>query len=97
MAKEQEKSIFEMLTDDDNCDNIVLTDEDGNEQEFEQIAVIPYEEELYCILHPLNDPEVAEDEAIVFLYSEDDEGEILTVVEDDELADKIFELYDELE
>ena len=40
---------------------------------------------------------MAEDEAIVFLYSEDDEGDILTVVEDDELADKIFELYDELE
>lgn len=89
----QEKSIFDILTDEEDSGNIVLEDEDGNEVEFEQIATIPLDEELYCILRPLNVPEMAEDEAVVFLLEGDDETEMLSVVEDEDTAARVFDEY----
>ena len=67
------KNPIEMLLDEDCNDNIVLFDEDGESTEFEQIAVVPLDDQLYCILRPIDMPELDEDEAFVFEISEDDE------------------------
>ncbi len=88
----QEKSIFEILTDENDTDNIVLENEDGEETEFEQIALIPLGDRVYCILRPLGIEGIAEDEAFVFELTDDD-GEGLEVVTDDDISEKVFEEY----
>ena len=88
----EEKSLLEILTDESDTGNFVLQGDDGVETEFEQIATIPLEEEVYCILRPLNMPEIQldEDEALVFKL---EEGDSLSLVEDEGLAQLVFEEY----
>ena len=43
---------LDALLDENNNDNIVLYAEDDEATEFEQVAVIPMEDALYCILRP---------------------------------------------
>ena len=87
------KNQLEMILDEECNDNIVLFDEDGESTEFEQIAVIPLEGKLYCILRPIDMPELDEDEAFVFSISEDDEEGAIDLVEDDDIIDEVFQLY----
>lgn len=87
----EEKSLLDILMDENDTDNIVLYNENGEAEEFEQIAVIPMGEELYCILRPVNGEkyQMAADEAVVFRW--DDEIEALSVETDLETAQKVFE------
>lgn len=97
MVNKNTKSILDILLDEDNRDNITLEHESGELYEFEQVAVIPDNGKLYCILHPITKIEgVANDEAVVFNVTE--EG-IITVEEDEltilEIFDKYYELLEE--
>ncbi len=92
----EEKSILEILTDEDDVDNLILQNDDGTDVEFEQIATIPLDDRVFAILHPVGVPDVAEDEALVFEWEETDAGESLRVVEDTKLADKVFDEYNAL-
>lgn len=87
------KTPLEMILDEDCDENIVLFDEDGESTEFEQIAVIPMNEKVYCILRPVDMPDLDEDEAFVFAIVEDDEEGSLDLVEDEDIIDEVFELY----
>ncbi len=90
-----EKNAIERLLDENDLGTIVLFDENDKEVEFEQIAIIPYEDEVYAILKPVKEMEgVAEDEAIVFLLDADEESDdVLSVVEDDAIIDAVFDAY----
>ena len=90
-----EKNAIERLLDENDLGTIVLFDENDKEVEFEQIAIIPYEDEVYAILKPVKEMEgVAEDEAIVFLLdADDDSDDVLSVVEDDAIIDAVFDAY----
>ena len=97
----ENKNIEDMLFDEDNSDNIKLFDDNGVEYEFEQVATIPIEEmgKVFCILHPVVPMDgMAPDEGIVMELSEDiDTGEdALLVVTDDEIIDKVFDIYEQL-
>ena len=93
----KELSTIEKILAEDNEDNIVLYDEDDNATEFEQVAVIPLNDEIYVILVPVTPMEgVGEDEGIVFVIEEGEDGEVLTVVDDDAIADEVFEIYNGL-
>ena len=93
----KELSTIEKILAEDNEDNIVLYDEDDNATEFEQVAVIPLNDEIYVILVPVTPMEgVGEDEGIVFVIEEGEDGEVLTVVDDDAVADEVFEIYNGL-
>ena len=76
-------------------ENVYLADENGKQIEFEQVAYIPMDDVEYVILKPVDDVEgVADNEAIAFYIDKRSETEdILTVVEDDELIDKVFTEY----
>ncbi len=87
------KNPLEMILDEECNDNIVLFDEDGESTEFEQIAVIPLDDQLYCILRPVDMPELDEDEAFVFSISEDEDEGMIDLVEDDDIIDEVFKLY----
>ena len=92
---------IDMLLDEECSDNIVLFDEQNKPVEFEQIAIIPLDDCLFAILRPVNDPSLAEDEALVFELQEDidedGDGDVsIHYVDDEELANKVFEEYNKL-
>ena len=97
-----EEDIIDILLDEENKDPIVLTDDKGRKLAFEQVAVIPYEQKLYCVLKPLDHIDgVADDEAVVFYVDEgenEDDDPVLRI-EDDELKaiDVFMEYYDLLD
>lgn len=98
MENFEEKSVFERLFDPEDESDIVLYDENEKPIKFEQIAVIPVKEEVYAILRPLEKMEgLEEDQGLVFLLDETEEGEeILTIVDDDEIIDLVFDEYEKL-
>ena len=87
-------SPIDMLLDENNTDNIKLFNEDNQEVEFEQIALVPLEEKTYAILKPATEMEgIGENEALVFVIEEIDDEECLVIVEEDEIIDRVFEDY----
>ena len=91
-------SEIDKLFDPENTEPLYLYNQEGEEVAFEQIAVIPYEGETYCILQPIEGMEdVPEDAGLVFLITTDSEGEeILDIVDDDDKVDAIFDEYEKL-
>lgn len=76
------------LFDENNSENIFVRDNDGREIEFEQVAVVDFEENYYAVLQPVTKIEgVSEDEFLVFLI--DEEKDCLTYVEDDRVIDGV--------
>lgn len=104
VEKEAEKvDILDILLDEDNKDPIILLDNTGKRLTFEQIAVIPYNEKIYCVLKPMDKIDnVQDDEAIVFYVEEKDGEEPVLMVETDEktaidVFDEYYNLLDEAE
>ena len=88
---------FDKLFDEENEDNIILYDENNNEVEFEQVAIIPIGDEVYAMLKPVAPMEgVADDEALVFQLCEIDDEEMLSIVKDEKVVDAVFEIYYDL-
>lgn len=86
-------SIVDRILDENDNSPIIVKDQNGNDVSMEQIAVIPYNGEIYSIMAPTElidkgDPDIA----IVFKV----EGNKIKSVEDNNLIDVIFELYDRL-
>ncbi|MBO4554862.1 MAG: hypothetical protein J5713_03680 [Clostridia bacterium] len=96
--------LLDILLDPDNRAPIVLSDGNGKNYSFEQVAVIPLdredeEQDLYCVLKPLDKLEgIADDEAIVFAVDFDDDYNAFSVhvEEDNVIAQKVFDKYYEL-
>lgn len=87
-------SPIDMLLDENNTENIKLYNEENQEVEFEQIALVPIENKTYAILKPAQNMEgVADDEALVFVIDEIDDEDCLVIVEDDAVVDAVFEEY----
>lgn len=90
-------SAIDQIFDPDNCDPIVIYNENNEEVAFEQIAVVPIEGEAYVILKPVNPMEgVGEDEALVFAIVVEDGEEMLVVEDRDEIIDEVFRQYYEM-
>jgi hypothetical protein len=90
-------SVIDQIFDPDNCDPIVIYNENNEEVAFEQIAVVPIEGEAYVILKPVNPMEgVGEDEALVFAIAVEDGEEMLVVEDRTEVIDEVFRQYYEM-
>lgn len=83
------------LFDDSNFENIFLTDNDGKEIEFEQIGLVDYEGGYYAILYPVAKLEGV-DEDCVFIFFIDEENDQLVYVEDDDVADGVLEVFNNM-
>ncbi len=100
---DESRDIIDILLDEDNKDPIVLVDDKGKKLSFEQIAVIPHNDKIYCVLKPIDKIEnVQDDEAIVFYVDEQDGKEPVLMVETDEktamdVFDEYYNLLDEAE
>lgn len=76
-------------------DNIIsLIDENGVESQFEIILTLEAEGKEYAILMPLEDNEA--EEALIFRIDTDEEGDILTPLEDDEEYENVVAVYNTL-
>lgn len=90
-------SSIDPILDPHNKDNVFLIDDNLGLIEFEQIALIPMDDELYAILKPVGDFEGLNDEAPAFLiWANDDDEAILDEVHDEEIKGKIFAIYNKL-
>ena len=88
--------ILDVLLDEKNTAPIYMTNDKGEQIEFDQVAVIPYgDNDLYCILKPITKiPGIKDDEAVVFKVEQDENGEGYLKVEDkEEIAIAIFDQY----
>ena len=82
----------EILLEGDELDNIlILTDEDGNDAEFEYLDSIEYQGKEYIVLIP-NDEDASE---IVILEVQpvDDELENYIAVEDEAILDAVYAIF----
>ena len=52
-AQAEKLDILDVLLDENNKEPIVLVDGEGKKLSFEQIAVIPYNDKVYCVLKPI--------------------------------------------
>lgn len=76
-------------------ENIVnLIDQDGNEIQFEIILTLEAEGKEYAILMPLEDNDA--EEALIFRIDTDEEGDILTPLENDEEYETVVDVYNTL-
>lgn len=91
----EENSIMDILLNENNDSPVVLYDEKDKAVKFDQVAVIPMDDNLYAILKPIDKMEnVADDEAIVFAVIEDEDGMASLEVETNEsVAMRVFEEY----
>ena len=82
------------VPDAEEIDNIVsLTDEDGNEIEFEFLDLIQYDGEEYVVLLPTED---AGEVVILKLEDTEDENqESYVSVDDEEILNEVFQIFKE--
>lgn len=83
----------EILTEEmeDEAPLITLEDEEGNEMEFEFLDIVEYEGEEYIVL--IENNEDADEVVILKINPIDDETEEYLSIEDEELLDKLFDIF----
>ena len=74
---------------------ITLTDADGSDVDFEVLDMVPYEGSEYAVLLPVDDDSEAVEAVILELLAAEEDGEedMLQGVEDEEMIQKIFDLF----
>ena len=82
---------------DDNI--VVLNDEEGNEVQFEFLDLVELDDEEYVVLLPVTEEGEEEEGELVILKledtDEDSEEESYVGVEDEEILNKVFEIFKE--
>ena len=73
-------------------DYVVLTDEDGNEVEFQHIDTVEVDGETYMAFIPAELAVDEEAEVVILKVIEENGEEILASVEDEDEADKLFDI-----
>jgi len=73
-------------------DFITLSDEDGNEFELEHLDSLEYEGETYMAFVPADQADAEEAEMIILMVEEVD-GEEMLSIPDDDVAEKVYELF----
>lgn len=71
---------------------VLLTDEEGNEVEFEHIDTVEVDGETYMAFIPAELAVEEEAEVVILKVGEEDGEEVLVSVEDDDEADRVFQI-----
>lgn len=74
-------------------ENLLLTDDEGNELECEYLDSIEYQGKEYVILYPLDQDENEGEVIIMEVTAVDEENEEFRTIDDEDLLDAIFEEY----
>ena len=73
-------------------DYVTLTDENGNEVEFEHIDTVEYEGVTYLAFIPAELSLEEDAEVVIMQIVEENGEELLEAVEDDVIADAVFDI-----
>lgn len=82
----------------EELDNIiVLNDENGEEVQFEFLDLIELDDEEYVVLLPVEEEEDSEGEVVILKVedTESEDEESYVSVEDEEVLNKVFEIFKE--
>lgn len=71
---------------------VTLTDEDGNEVEFEHIDTVEYNGKMYLAFIPAELSLEEEAEVVIMQVIQENGEDMLEAVEDDEIADAVFDI-----
>ncbi|MBR0081436.1 MAG: DUF1292 domain-containing protein [Clostridia bacterium] len=81
----------------ENNSIITLTDENGNEADFDLVCTFDYENRKFAAMFPIGDVEnVADDEVVILEIVKDGDGEILAPIENEILLDEVFNEFMEI-
>ena len=83
----------EILEQEEEMNILSLTDENGNEQNFEYLDVIEYEGKEYLFLLPVEDE--ASEIVILEIEPVDEETENYLAIDDMELLEKLYDMFKE--
>lgn len=86
------------LEDEDLSNIIILSDENGEDVQFEFLDLIEYDSEEYVVLLPAEEDEEDDDGEVVILKVEDsgnEEEESYVSVDDEETLNAVFEIFKE--
>lgn len=94
MDEENKNAPMENEEEFDELDNlVVLTDEDGNDVEFEFLDVVEVDGKEYVILLP--EEEMEKGEVVIFRIEGSEEDESYVGLEDEAEAEKVFKAFKE--
>lgn len=72
-------------------DIIIMEDDQGNPVEMIVLEMLDYEDKSYVLMQTADE---TDEDSYIFMYEEEgEEDAILTPVEDDDLLDKLFDLF----
>lgn len=85
------------LDDEELSNIIILSDENGEDVQFEFLDLIEYDSEEYVVLLPVVDEEEEDDGEVVILKVEDsgEEEESYVSIDDEETLNTVFEIFKE--
>lgn len=86
-----EKTAVEIILDENNEENVTLSyGENEEEVEFEQVAVVELDDDVFAILHPLDAIDgIEEEEVLVFKINK--ENKAIELVEDPDIIDEAID------
>ena len=86
-----EKTAVEIILDENNEENVTLSyGENDEEVEFEQVAVVELDDDVFAILHPLDVIEGIEEEEVL-VFKIDKANKTIELVEDPEIIDEVID------
>lgn len=86
-----EKTAVEIILDENNEENVTLSyGENEEEVEFEQVAVVELDDDVFAILHPLDVIEGVEEEEVL-VFKIDKANKEIELVEDQEIIDEVID------
>ena len=86
-----EKTAVEIILDENNEENVTLSyGENEEEVEFEQVAVVELDDDVFAILHPLDAIDgIEEEEVLVFKINK--ENKTIELVGDPDIIDEVID------
>lgn len=91
------KNAIEQLLDEENDETIYLkSDETGEIQAFEQMALVPFDNSLYAILMRKEDYDNGNFENGGMVFKIDEKRQKVDLVEDDNVIYEVFDIYDRM-
>ena len=90
---EENENLNELEEFDELDNKIILNDEEGNEIEFEFLDVVEVDGNEYVVLLPVEEAEKGE--VVIFRIEGSEEEESYVSLEDEEEAEKVFQVFKE--
>ena len=91
------KNAIEQLLDEENDETIYLkSDETGEIQAFERMALVPFDNSLYAILMRKEDYDNGNFENGGMVFKIDEKRQKVDLVEDDNVIYEVFDIYDRM-